>query len=734
VRGASTFVCTNANNCNQVIVTSHECEKPANGHPLAGKQIGTSRTATYLTLRDCLNCRPIAQLLQAFRHSDLASTNDLGIGGIKRHVSHRLGCSMSISPDARWWRSSAILNYGLAVLSFAVTFACVTLLARILDAAPPVALFLCAIIFVARLAGLGPALLTAGLSALAFGYFYLPPSSLMLASKDTPRIVVFAVACAFVAAVSAAQRNAEHSLRRARDQLQDAVVDLTTLNDQLRHEIADRTAAEQKTREAERELQITIDTIPTQVTSYRPDGSREFVNRAWQEFTGISRRDAVGRTWAIAVHPDDFEAGDLAWRRSLATGQPFQMQLRFRRADGEYRWQLVQRVPLRSETGDVIKWYSVASDIEDQKRAEDSLRKSEAYLDQAQQLSRTGSFGWNVATGKIVWSKEAYQILGIDRAVTPTLELVMQHIPLDEYEFARTEIDRCPRDAPNFEYEHRWVCPDGLVKQIHVRAHRVSYESGEEEIVGALMDVTEARRAEQAMADAQAQLAQANRVATLGQMSASIAHEVNQPLAAIVIHGAANLRLLTGPTPDIDEVRRGLEQMIADAERASNVVNRIRALSKKNKPERTLLDINEVITDVIKLVNREIVSHQISLRLDLAATLPPVPGDRVQLQQVIINLVVNGIQAMADKRVRNLVIRSRACDSDQVMVLVQDSGIGIDAKNANRLFDPFYTTKPSGMGMGLSICRSIIEAHGGRIWASGHDGAGAMFQFVLPTR
>lgn len=627
------------------------------------------------------------------------------------------------------------MNYGLAVLSFAVTFACVSLLARILDAAPPVALFLCAIIFVARLAGLGPALLTAALSALAFGYFYLPPSnSFILASKDIPRIVVFAIAGSFVAAVSAAQRKAENSLRRARDQLQNAVVDLTTLNEQLRHEIADRTAAEQKTREAERELQNTIDTIPTQVSSYRPDGLREFVNRAWQEFTGISKHDIVGRPWAIAVHPDDFESGDRAWRESLATGRPFQMQLRFRRADGEYRWQCVQRVPLRSETGNVVKWYSVASDIEDQKRAEDSLRKSEAYLDQAQQLSHTGSFGWNIATGKIVWSKEAYQILGIDRSITPTLKLIMQHIPRDEYEFTRAEIERSLRGAPNFEYEHHWVCPDGRVKQIHVRAHRVSYEPGEEEIVGALMDVTEARKAEQAMAEAQAQLAHANRVATLGQMSASIAHEINQPLAAIGIHGAANLRLLSGPTPDIDDVRRGLEQMIADAERASNVVNRIRSLSKKNRPERTLLDINDVISEVVKLVHREIVNHQVSLQLELPTTLPRVPGDRVQLQQVIINLVVNGVQAMADKRVRNLVIRSRACNSDQVMVVVQDSGTGIDASNANRLFDPFYTTKPSGMGMGLSICRSIIEAHGGRIWASSQDGAGATFQFVLPTR
>jgi PAS domain S-box-containing protein len=383
----------------------------------------------------------------------------------------------------------------------------------------------------------------------------------------------------------------------------------------------------------------------------------------------------------------------------------------------------------------VVKWYGVALDRHDQKEAEVALRKSEAYLDQAQQLSHTGSFGWNIASGDIVWSKEAYQILGIDRTVKPTLDLIMRHILPDDYEFVRAELDRVMQGALKLDYEHRWLMSDGSVKQLHVRAHRVDYESGEEEIVGAVMDVTEARKAQEALADAQAQLAHANRVATLGELAASIAHDVNQPLAAIVVNGEANLRWLDRPLPEIDTVRQGLEQMIADAERASKVVERIRALSKKNELERLLLDVNGVINDVIKLVGREIVSHQVSLRLELAADLPPVLGDRVQLQQLIINLVINGIQAMADidNRARSLLIRSEHDQSSQVRVSVQDSGNGIDLANANRLFDAFYTTKPGGMGLGLSICRSITEAHGGRIWASNHSGTGAAFSFTLPS-
>jgi PAS domain S-box-containing protein len=635
-----------------------------------------------------------------------------------------------------WPRSSAISSYGFAVLAFAAAFACVSLLDHVLKADAPVSVFLCAIIFVAWFAGLGPALLASALSVLAFGYFYLLPiNSLTLASRDLPRIVLFGIASLIVASVGAAQRKTAASLGRARDQLQGAVSDLKTLNEQLLRENAERKVAEQKTREAERELRATIDMVPALIARYRHDGTFDFVNRTWQAYTGLSQEGVRGRSRDIVIHPDDLALFDDAWRAHLTTGDPFEMEQRVRRADGQYRWHSVRRAPLCDENGEVVKWYGVALDCHDQKQAEVAQRKSEAYLDHAQQLSHTGSFGWNIASGDIVWSKEAYRILGIDRTVKPTLDLIMRHIPPDDYEFVRAELDRVMQGARNLDYEHRWLMPEGSVKQLHVRAHRVNYESGEEEIVGAMVDITEARRAQEALADAQAQLAHANRVATLGELAASIAHDVNQPLAAIVVNGEANLRWLDRPLPEIDAVRQGLEQMIADAGRASNLVHRVRALSRKNEPERVALDINEVINDVIKLVGREIISHQVSLRLELAAHLPPVFGDRVQLQQVIINLVINGIQAMADinSRARSLLIRSEHDESGQVLVSVQDSGNGIDPANANRLFDAFYTTKSGGMGLGLSICRSITEAHGGRIWASNHSGTGAVFSFTLPS-
>ncbi len=248
-------------------------------------------------------------------------------------------------------------------------------------------------------------------------------------------------------------------------------------------------------------------------------------------------------------------------------------------------------------------------------------------------------------------------------------------------------------------------------------------------------DITERNQTQESLRRAQAELAHINRVMTLGELTASIAHEVNQPLAGIVTNGAACLRWLGREPPELDEARSAVESMISDGMRASEVVQRLRALSKKTELHKVRLDINGVIDDVIRLVQREALDHLISLRLELASALPPVLGDRVQLQQVIINLAMNGIEAMASVtgRPRELVIRSRRHEDEQVLIEVQDAGIGIDPENVNRLFNAFFTTKPDGMGMGLSICRSIIEAHGGRIWASRNTGAGATFQFTLPA-
>src|SRR5262249_33083015 len=274
------------------------------------------------------------------------------------------------------------------------------------------------------------------------------------------------------------------------------------------------------------------------------------------------------------------------------TGEPFQIEQRWRRADGEYRWHLVRRVPLRNEDGEVIRWYGVGHDIEDQKRAERALQRSETYLAEAQRLSNMGSFGWRIGTEEIFWSKETYRIMGFDEAVEPTIGLLLQRVHPDDRKLVQQQLDRALRGEPDYDYEYRLLMPDGDIKHLHVRAHRQVGEGGEEELVGELRDVTATRKGREALQVAGTARAQVTRVSTLGEMSASIAHEVNQPLAAIVTNAESSLRWLSRQTPDMEEAAAGIRKIVTDAHRAGEVIRRVREFSKKADPEMIPLDIN----------------------------------------------------------------------------------------------------------------------------------------------
>jgi PAS domain S-box-containing protein len=740
------------------------------------------------------------------------------------------------------------------------------------------------------------------------------------------------------------------------------------------------------------QLRGVLDEIPAQAWSSLPDGAVDFLNRRYLDYTGLTFDQLVGWGWRTAIHPDDTERLLHKWRATLASGKGQETEARLRRHDGVYRWFLFRVEPLRDQHGKVVRWYGVTVDIEDRKRTEEALRRSEAQLEDAQRLSHTGSLTYSPAAGVISWSKETARIYGYDEMSTLTIDKILERVHPDDLDLLKGQIERATRGEPEFDFQHRLRLPDGTVKHVHALGHATTNEAGENEVLGALMDITEQKRvqnalrrseaylaeaqrlsrvgsfgwtpstgtihwseesyrifefdpnfrvsierlfsrvhpqdaaafqeaierastgdydfdfehrllmpsgavkhvhvlsrairdnaghleivgaimdvtatrqaeerlreneqrfrdyaevasdwiwetgpdhrftqisvrlkaagvdptsalgmtrweaaacveeepdkwrahrerldarlpfrdlryrlaradgsklyvttsgkprfdaegrflgyrgvgtdvtanvradqAERALQQTQTELAHATRLTTLGQLTASIAHEVNQPLAAIVANGDACLRWLQRTPPDVGKAHDSVQAMISDGNRASDVVRRIRGLAKYSAPHSTLVNVNDVIEEVILLVRREVMSGHVVVKLDLAQDLPPVLFDRVQLQQVIINLVVNSVQAMADnkERPRELLIRSSRSTTDKVHIAVTDTGIGIDPETAKRLFEAFFTTKSTGMGIGLSICRSIIEAKGGRIWATANDGPGATFQFTLTAQ
>jgi PAS domain S-box-containing protein len=621
--------------------------------------------------------------------------------------------------------------------------------------------------------------------------------------------------------------------------------------------------ADQALASSEQELRLVLQTIPALVWRAGPEGIVECVNKRVLEYFGAPLDEIIGWGWMEKVHPDDPAFKVSTWLRNLESGNPRDAACRLRGADGRYRWFEVRGEPLRASDGTVLSWYGVLIDIDDRRKAEDRLRRSEAYLAEAQRLSHTGSAAYN-ETAILYWSEEASRTWGFDPLQgIPSREAVWQRIHPDDLDRVNENIEHGVREKRSFANEFRLMLPDGTVKHIEAINYPVVSASGELlEIVVTGIDVTDRKRAEQALRESEAKfrdyaetasdwfweigpeykltlltenafgsraagrigtacwdhaldletepekwrllrqalefrkpfrdfvfcsahgnespiyvkasgkpvfdsngafcgyrgtgtdvtaikraqeeherlrqlesdLAHMNRLDMIGQQTASLAHEITQPIAAGRNYARAALNFLDQQPPDLDEVKKQLGCVVGAADRSGEIIERIRDHIKKAPPRKARFDLNDAIDEVIALGRSAITRNGVSVQTLRAEGLAPVEGDRVQLQQVVLNLILNAVEAMGsvEAGARELLISTEQNQAKGVLVAVRDSGPGIDPENLERIFEPFYTTKTSGMGMGLSICRSIIDNHGGRLWAGVNEPRGAVFQFTLP--
>jgi signal transduction histidine kinase/CheY-like chemotaxis protein len=372
----------------------------------------------------------------------------------------------------------------------------------------------------------------------------------------------------------------------------------------------------------------------------------------------------------------------------------------------------------------------------DRKKAEEAFRRSEIYLAEAQRLSHTGSFGWDPASGEIYWSDETYRIFECVPTVEPTVQLVLDRTHPDDRMRLRQILDCATIERSEFTVEHRLLMADGSVKYVRAVAHPSTGKDPESFVfVGAAMDITERKRAEEErekLRQLEADLAHMNRVSMMGELAASLAHEIKQPIAAAVIHAQTCAQWLHRDAPDVTEASEAAVAMVAAATRAGEIINRVSSLYGRGTLERKLVDLNEIVREMSVLLVDPANRNAVSIRTDLDPELPTTTADRVQLQQVLMNLMLNGIEAMQGTG-GDLTVASKRTRDGQPLISVSDTGIGLSIDKAERIFEAFFTTKPRGTGMGLSISRRIIASHGGHLWVSPNTGRGATFQFTLPA-
>jgi PAS domain S-box-containing protein len=504
-------------------------------------------------------------------------------------------------------------------------------------------------------------------------------------------------------------------------------------------DVTERKCAEQALRESEYKLRQIIEAVPGLIWSTGPDGEATYANQRLLDYTGTRLEDFKNRNWERFLHSDDLPEFIKAIEHAIQTGTSCDAVHRLRRSNGEYRWHHARMEPLRDRHGQIIQWYGLSVDIDEGKKAEDRLRRSETYLAEAQELGHTGSSAFN-ETRVLYWSDETYRIFGFDPSNRPpSREAALQAVHPDDRERISAEARQAVLEKRDYKLEYRILIPGATIKHIESIAHPKFSASGElVEVVSTIIDVTERKRAQEEhkrLRQLESDLTHMNRVSMMGELAASLAHEITQPIAAARNNARAAINFLDKQPADVDEVREALSCVVGDADRAGVIIDRMRDHIKKAPPRKHRFDLNEAINEVLVLARSAIAENGVSVRTGLSEGLAPVEGDRVQLQQVVMNLVLNAAEAMSTVNggTRELLIITEQSPTNGVLVAVRDSGAGIDPEHIERVFDAFYTTKSGGVGMGLSICRSIIDAHRGRLWADANEPRGTVFRFTLPN-
>jgi PAS domain S-box-containing protein len=507
----------------------------------------------------------------------------------------------------------------------------------------------------------------------------------------------------------------------------------------LKVQVSEREKAEAEVRELARGLEAKVRRLVQAnvvgIVMWNLEGAITGANDAFLHMVQYNRDDlASGRVRWTDLTPAEWRDDDEHAMADLkATGifHPFEKE--YLRKDGS-------RVPVLLGgalfEGSGNEGVAFVLDLSEQKRAERALRRSEAFLAEGQRLSHTGSFSWRVATDEVTWSEQLYRIYELEVGAPMTLEVIRTRVHPEDLSLLEKMklVDQARTGANRFEWQYRLLMPDLSIKYLHAVAHAIQDDDGQLEYIAAVQDVTARRLSEEALDKARAQLTHVARVMSLGVLTASIAHELNQPLSGIITNANTSLRMLAADSPDVEGARETARRTIRDGNRASEIIARLRALFIKKETTAELVDLNEATREVIALSSSELRRNGVVLQSELADDLPTILGDRIQLQQVIVNLLRNASDAMvgAQDRPRQLLIRTEREDGDRVRVMVRDTGVGFDRQSMDKLFDAFYTTKRDGMGIGLSVSRSIVERHHGRLWAEANDGPGATFSFSIP--